>query len=94
MKFFVKNIQNKHLWSKIYAFLFFCKVLHLDKFKGVYFKYDNIFSNLRPKNTESKRFWSQIWAFVFLTKILQLEKFNGADFKYDNIAFKFGPQNT
>ena len=36
--FLVKNIQRKHFLPKIFAFLFFRKILQLDKFKGAYFK--------------------------------------------------------
>ena len=68
--FLVKNIQRKHFLPKIFAFLFFHKILQLDRFKGADFKYDNSFSNIIAhkypnkafwvKNTQISHFWSQI----------------------------------
>ena len=61
-------------------FVFFGKMLQLDKFEGADFKYDNIVCKFQPKN-------SQIQAFLFFREILQIEKFEDADFKYDNSFF-------
>ena len=98
LKSLPKNTQIRHFWSQIQVFLFFRKILQLDKFEGADFKYDNsIFKILAQKypnkaflvkNTQIRHFWSQIQVFLFFRKILQLDKFEGADFKYDNSIFK------
>ena len=98
LKSLPKNTQIRHFWSQIQVFLFFRKILQLDKFEGADFKYDNsifkIVGEKYPikaflvKNTQIRHFWSQIQVFLFFRKILQLDKFEGADFKYDNSIFK------
>ena len=98
LKSLPKNTQIRHFWSQIQVFLFFRKILQLDKFEGADFKYDNsIFKILAQKypnkaflvkNTQIRHFWSQIQVFLFFRKISQLDKFEGADFKYDNSIFK------
>ena len=40
-KFSPNNTQITHFWVQIYAFLFFCQIFQVDKFKGIDFKYDN-----------------------------------------------------
>ena len=54
------------------------QILHLDKFEGADFKYDNIVSNSGPKIPKSGVFGP----------ILEIDKLEDADFKYDNSIFK------
>ena len=87
-----------NFWYQVQTFLFFRKILQLDKFEGTDYRYDNSFLKLQPKNsqimrqkvknTQLKHFWSKIQKFFF-RDILELDKFQGADFKYDKIIFKF-----
>ena len=93
-KFQPKNIQIRHFWSQIQAFLFFLKILQLDKFEGTGLKYNNIVFKFQPKNTEIWHFWFQIQIFSFLHEILKCYKVEGVDFKYDNGFLKFQLQNT
>ena len=82
LKSLPKNTQIRHFWSQIQVFLFFRKILQLDKFEGADFKYDNsIFKILAQKypnkaflvkNSQIRHFWFQIQAFLFFRKILQL----------------------
>ena len=82
-----KNTQVRHFWSQIYVFLFFRKILQLDKFQSADFKYGNSFLKFQPQNTQIRHFWSQILGFLFLHQTLQQDKSKNADFKYDNIFF-------
>ena len=59
--------------SKIYAFLFFYKVLLLDKFASADFKYDNNFLKFYSKITQMRDFLCQIKAFLFFQKFLKLD---------------------
>ena len=62
-----KNTPIKYFWSQISAFLSFCKILQLDKFEGVDFKYENITSS--PKILKSSIFGPKFKDFYFYTKL-------------------------
>ena len=91
--FLVKNTLIRHFLSQIQAFLFLHKMLQLDKFEGIDFKYHNSFLKFQRKNTQVRYFWCQNQAFLF-PKILQLHKLEDADFKYGNIVFKLQPKDS
>ena len=90
--FLVKNTQKQHFWSQIQTFLFLHKILQLDKFENVGFKYDNSSLKFQPENTQIRHFWSRTQVFLFFRKMLQVDKFEGADFKYDNSFSKIFAQ--
>ena len=70
LKLQLKNRQISHFWSETYVFLFFQKILKLDKFESADFKYENnsfkiVAQNYKimgflMKNTQITFFWSQI----------------------------------
>ena len=76
-----------HFWYKIWAFLFFRKILQIDIFKGADLKHDNTFK-FWPKNTQVTHFISNLCVFVFTRVFDKFDKFEGADLKYRNSFFK------
>ena len=62
------NTKIMHFQSQIQAFLFFVKILVLDKFQGADFKIDKSFFKFQPKNIQINRFWSYIQKFLFLSQ--------------------------
>ena len=87
LKFQPKNTKIKHICSQIQAFLFFHKIVQLDKIEGTDFKYDKI--KFQPKNIQVNHIVIQIKVFLFLHEIMQLDEFKSTDFNYDNSIFKF-----
>ena len=62
--------------------------LHLNKFEGADFKYDNSFLKFYPKKYPNQAFLvPNLGIFVFFSEILQIDKFEGVGFKYDNRIF-------
>lgn len=51
--------------------------MHLDKFKGAYFKYDDSFFTFLPKHTQIRHY-----------KNVHLDIFEGAGVKYDHSFFR------
>ena len=63
MKILSKNTEIRHIWP----FSFNHKILQLDKFEGVNFKYDNIISKFYPKNNQTGHFFvSNLKSFIFV----------------------------
>ena len=98
LNFFPKNTQINHFWSQIQAFLFFRKILKLEKFEDAAFKYDNIVFKFQPKTTQIKHFWFHIQAlfvrfifcvffFFFLAKF-SIRQIWGVDFQCKISFFK------
>ena len=71
---------------EFYTIFFFGKILQLDKFEGVNFKYDNSFLKLLQKNNQIRQFWFHIWALLFSCITLKSDKFEGADFFFKVLA--------
>ena len=91
LKFFPKNTQINHFWSQIQAFLFFRKILKLEKFEDAAFKYDNIVLKFQPKTTQIKHFWFHIQALFFVYFFLakfSIRQILGVDFQCKNSFFK------
>ena len=95
LKFYPKNSQWQHFWSKIHKsgivaakfrhFCFFTKFCNYTQ--GAEFKYYNILVKVLPKNTQIRDFWCEGSALLFLGKILEIVFFQGVDFKSDNSFF-------
>ena len=98
LKFFPKNTQINHFWSQIQAFLFFRKILKLEKFEDAAFKYDNIVLKFQPKTTQIKHFWFHIQAlffvYFFFWQNFPLDKFWVLISNVKIASLKFQPKNT
>ena len=66
-KFCAQKCPNKTFWSQTQVFLFFHKILQLDKLGGADVKY-NTFFEFQSKNTQKGLFWSKFKNFYFRTK--------------------------
>ena len=104
LNFFPKNTQINHFWSQIQAFLFFRKILKLEKFEDAAFKYDNIVFKFQPKTTQIKHFWFHIQAlfvrfifcvfFFFFWQNFPLDKFGVLISNIKLASLKLQPKNT
>ena len=52
--------QNKAFFERKLGIFEFGKILQVNKFEGVDFKFDNSLLNVLPENTDIKLFWSDI----------------------------------
>ena len=59
-KFWLKSTEIRQFLSKFQSFFILHKALHLDKFQGVDFKYDNKSSKLQSKNPKIRHFQTQL----------------------------------
>ena len=89
-----KNTQIRYLWSLIYTFLFFRKLLQKDKVEGAYFKYYNSFSKLQPKNTQIRYFFQKFRYLCFYTKFCNYRKLRVLISNITIVFLKIQPKNT
>ena len=84
--FWVKDTQKWYFWPQILTFLFLCKILSLQKFKGIDLKYDKVFLKFYPKKSQITHFCSRTYIF-FCSHNFTIRQIWGWRFKNLTIAF-------
>ena len=80
---FGQNSQERHFWSQIQVFLFFCQILQLDMISGADCRYDNSFlkKTLAPINPKKAFFVQNLGIFILFPRTLAIRQIGGCRFQ-------------